>query len=218
MLEDGPSEDPNLDKRRNPRVDLFQEITCQGDGIVVQSHVADISVGGMFVDMPRTPFATGSLVVVRFALRAGEPVLELEAEVGYVQEWIGTGVRFVGPDEAARDRIAAFVEEALRRKGVGPPLRKSSRVFIQVPIRVHGARTNGLAFDEATQIITLSKHGACLVSTHEVEVGMKLRLETTSGREFLGNVVWVGSQASNSGGQVGVQCRGLAQSLGFQFP
>ena len=27
MLEDGPSEDPNLEKRRNPRVDLFQEIT-----------------------------------------------------------------------------------------------------------------------------------------------------------------------------------------------
>jgi hypothetical protein len=47
---------------------------------------------------------------------------------------------------------------------------------------------------------------------------MKLRLETTSGREFLSNIVWVGSDASKSGGQVGVQCRGLAQSLGFQFP
>ena len=36
--------------------------------------------------------------------------------------------------------------------------------------------------------------------------------------EFKGNVVWVGSEASKSEGQAGVQCRGLAQSLGFQFP
>lgn len=47
---------------------------------------------------------------------------------------------------------------------------------------------------------------------------MKLLLETPRGDEFRGNVVWVGSAASGSGGQVGVQCRGLAQSLGFQFP
>jgi hypothetical protein len=31
-------------------------------------------------------------------------------------------------------------------------------------------------------------------------------------------VVWVGGAASRSEGQVGVQCRGLAQALGFQFP
>jgi hypothetical protein len=47
---------------------------------------------------------------------------------------------------------------------------------------------------------------------------MKLLLETPSGREFKSNVVWVGTAASRSEGQVGVQCRGLAQSLGFQFP
>ena len=47
---------------------------------------------------------------------------------------------------------------------------------------------------------------------------MKLLLETPRGGEFKGNVVWVGSEASKSEGQVGVQCRGLAQSLGFQFP
>jgi hypothetical protein len=218
MFEDQPSDDPNLEQRRNPRVDLFREITCEGDGVVVTSQVADLSVGGMFIDMPRTPFPAGRLVVVRFALRAGEPILVLDAEVSYVQERIGMGVRFVGLEGSDHYRIAAFVDEAARRKGQGgPPLRKSSRVFIQVPVRVRGARTNGPAFDESTSIVTLSKHGACILSGYALEVGMKLRLETAAGREFLSNVVWVGSDASRSGGQVGVQCRGLAQSLGFQF-
>ena len=220
MLDDRLNDDPNLEKRRNPRVDLFQEITCEGlDGVAVESRVADLSVGGMFIDMPRTPFAASSFVLVRFALRAGEPVLSLDAEVSYVQDRIGTGVRFVGLDGADHDRISAYVDEALRRKGLGgPPVRKSARVFIQVPVRLKGARTNGPAFDEPTRIVTLSKHGACVVSTYNLEVGMKLRLETASGREFTGNVVWVGRDSSKSGGQVGLQCRGLAQSLGFQFP
>ena len=219
MLEDLAGEDLNRENRHNPRVDLFQAITCRSNGVVVESRVADLSVGGMFIDMPRTPFAVGSPAVVRFALREGEPTLVLDAEVSYVQERIGTGVRFVGLNGADHARISAYVDEARHRKSLGgPPVRKSARVFIQVPVRVRGARTNGPAFDEATQIITLSKHGACLVSAYNVEVGMKLRLETNAGREFLGNVVWVGSDASKSLGQVGVQCRGLAQSLGFQFP
>jgi hypothetical protein len=219
MFEDRRGDDPNLEQRRDARVDLFREITCESGGVVVDSEVADLSVGGMFIDTLRTPFPAGTLIVVRFALRAGEPILALDAEVSYVQERIGMGIRFVGLEEADHYRIAAFVDEAVRRKGLGgPPLRKSTRVFIEVPVRVRGARTNGPAFDESTRIVTLSKHGACLVSGYVLQVGMKLRLETSAGREFLSNVVWVGSEASRSGGQVGVQCRGLAQSLGFQFP
>jgi hypothetical protein len=83
---------------------------------------------------------------------------------------------------------------------------------------VRGARTHGPSFDERTSIITLSKHGACLRTGYALDVGMKLLLETSRGDEFKGNVVWVGTDTSRSGGQVGVQCRGLAQSLGFQFP
>jgi hypothetical protein len=214
-----PIEDPNLEQRRNPRADLFQEIACEGNGLVARSRVADLSVGGMFIDLHQTPFAAASRITTRFALRADEPELALEAEVHYVQERIGMGVRFVSLEGRDRDRIAGFVEETMRRKSVGaPPLRKSARVFVEVPIRVRGARTHGPAFDERTSIITLSKHGACLRSGYAVDLGMKLLLETARGAEFKGNVVWVGTEASRSGGQVGVQCRGLAQSLGFQFP
>lgn len=213
------SDDPNREQRRNPRVDLFREIACQGGGVVARSRVADLSLGGMFIDMPRAPFPAGSRITVRFSLRDDEPPMALGAEVNYVQDWIGMGVRFVDPAAADRDRIGAFVEQARGRASQGaPPLRKSARVFVKVPIRVRAARTNGRGFEERTSIVTLSKHGACIESGYQLDVGMKLLLETASGREFKGNVVWVGSVASRSEGQVGVQCRGLAQALGFQFP
>jgi len=213
------TEDPNREQRRHPRVDLFQEIVCESGDVEARSLVADISVGGMFCDMPRPPFLKGTRITARFALRADEPRMVVDADVLYVQEQIGMGIRFVDLRDEDRDWIAAFVEEATRRKGLGGvPLRKSARVFVEVPIRVRGARPNGPVFDEQTSIITLSKHGACLVSGYSLDVGMKLLLETVRGREFKSNVVWVGSEASRSEGQVGVQCRGLAQSLGFQFP
>ena len=214
-----PTDDPNRDLRRYPRVDLFQEIVCESGDVVARSTVADLSVRGMFIDMPRPPFLRGTRVTVRFALRADEPRMVVDADVHYVQEGIGMGVRFVDLAEADRAWITAFVEEAWRRKSQGsPPVRKSARVCVEVPIRLRGARTNGPSFEEQASIVTLSKHGACLVSTHNLDVGMKLLLETARGHAFKGNVVWVGSAASRSGGQVGVQCRGLAQSLGFQFP
>jgi len=219
MSPDQLTPDASLEQRRNPRVPLFGEITCAGEGTAIQSQVADLSVGGMFVDTLRTPFPVGNRVTVRFSLRPEEPPLALGAEVGYVQEGIGLGVRFVDLPAAERQTIAAYVDDTVRRKGMGaPPLRKSARVTIELPIRVRGARPDGDAFDEATSLVTLSKHGACILSSQALEIGTRLRLETARGREFLGNVVWVGSRDSRSAGQVGVQCRGLAQSLGFRFP
>ena len=49
-------DDPNHEQRRNRRADLFQEIACEGDGLAAYSQVADISVGGMFIDLYQTPF------------------------------------------------------------------------------------------------------------------------------------------------------------------
>jgi len=214
-----PAQDPNRELRRHRRVDLFQEVVCESGDVEARSQVADVSVGGMFVDLASPPFERGTRVTTRFALRDDEPRMVVDADVHYVQDGIGMGVRFVDLRDEDRDWIAAFVEESARRKRAGgPPLRKSARVFVEVPVRVRGAHTNGPPFDERTSIITLSKHGACLLCRTSLEVGMKLLLETVRGVVFKSNVVWVGSGATRSEGQVGVQCRGLAQSLGFQFP
>ena len=208
----------SLEQRRHPRADIFQEIACEADGVACRSQVADLSVGGMFIDLQRPPFEASARVRARFSVHTGEPPILASAVVHYVQDGIGMGIRFVDLDDTDRERIAAFVEDATRRKGTAPPVRKSARVSVQVPVRLRGTSAGGPAFDERTHIVTLSKHGACLESDYVVDVGAKLLIEIPRGREFKGNVVWVGSAASHSERQVGIQCRGLAQALGFQFP
>jgi hypothetical protein len=219
MHSDAATDDPNVELRRRPRADLFQEISIAGGGVVSRSQVADVSVGGMFVDVFRIVFPIGSFVTVRFPLRTGEAHIVLQAEVHYVQPGIGMGLRFLDLSDDDRERITEYVEEAIRLKRSGaPPVRKSSRVSVTVPVRVRGARTSGPGFDEQARIVTLSKHGACLVTGQRVDVGMKLMVETKAGHRFKSSVVWVGTAASRSDGQVGLSCRGLAQSLGFEFP
>jgi hypothetical protein len=214
------ADNPNFEHRQNRRVALFQEVVCEGDGVTARSEMADISVGGMFIDVARPPFPPGDLVTVRIALGPEEPRIVVPAEVHYVQDGIGMGIRFLDLPEVERERIRAFVEQIANRKipKGERPMRKSSRVSISVPIRVRATHPGGGDFDEDTSIITLSKHGACILTRNPVDVGMKLFLETASGLEFKSSVVWVGDAASRSDGQVGLQCRGLAQALGFQFP
>lgn len=214
------SDDLNFEHRRTPRVSLLHEVVCQGAGVGARSEAADISLGGMFIDVARPPFAQGDLVTVFFVLSPSEPRLSASAEVHYVQPGIGMGIRFLELGETERACIQAFIAEVTARKAHSgqSPLRKSARVSVEIPVRVRAIHPDGTGLDERTKIITLSKHGACFCTTHSLGVGTKVYLETTNGREFKSSIVWVGNEASRSLGQVGIQCRGLAQALGFQFP
>ena len=140
--------------------------------------------------------------------------------MNYVQPGIGMGIRFLNLEPGDRERVAAFVDRVLHRPVLQGQIhpRKSSRVSINVPVRLRALEPNGAEREESTRIVTLSKHGACVVVSSRMDIGAKLLVETPGGREFQGSVVWVGDDPSGGESQVGVQCRGLAQFLGFQFP
>jgi PilZ domain len=210
----------DFELRRSPRVSLFQEILCEGAEASVRSQAADISVGGMFIDHASLPFAAEDFVTVRFSLVSDEGPIVVEAAVNYIQAGIGMGIRFLNLDPQDRERIAGFVDRVLHRPVSRGQihLRKSSRVTVALPVRVRAQQPDGDELEEATQIVTLSKHGACVLLSSRMDVGAKLLVETPSGREFRSSVVWVGSEPSRSESQIGIQCRGLAQFLGFQFP
>jgi len=210
----------NFEHRKHPRVSLFQEILCEGEEASAYSQAADLSVGGMFVDHPSPPFASGDLVTTRFSLGPDEGPVVVEAAVNYVQEGIGMGIRFLNLDLDDALRIEEYVDRTLHRPVLAGQihLRKSSRVSIRVPVRVRTLQPDGLELDESTQLITLSKHGACVIVSSRMDVGAKLLVETPGGREFRSSVVWVGNEPGRNESQVGIQCRGLAQSLGFRFP
>jgi c-di-GMP-binding flagellar brake protein YcgR len=207
--------------RQSPRVSVFQPILCEGSSArLARSETGDLSLGGMFVDLTHVPFEPGEVVTAHFSLDRGENPVVAEAGVNYVQEGLGMGLCFLNLLPADRQRIAAFVEGVRSRPVMRGEfhLRKSSRVSINLPVRVRATQSDGSELDERSRIITLSKHGACLLLSGRMDVGTKLLLQTPSGREFKSAVVWRGDSPSRSDGQVGIQCRGLAQSLGFQFP
>ncbi len=209
----------DLELRRSPRVSLFQEIVCEGAEGSARSQAADIGVGGMFIDHPSPPFTARELITVRVTLVPEAGPIVVEAAVNYIQEGIGMGIRFLNLDPGDRDRIAGFVDHVLSRPALRGQihLRKSSRVTVAVPVRVRVLGLDGGELEETTQIVTLSKHGGCVLLSSRMDVGAKLLVETPNGQEFRGSVVWVGN-ASLSESQIGFQCRGLAQSLGFRFP
>lgn len=211
----------DFEHRQYTRVSVFQPILCEGSGArVARSETGDLGVGGMFIDLPTVPFEPGEVVTVRFSMGPGPDCIVAEAGVNYVQDGLGMGLCFLNLLPADREAIAAYVE-AIRARPVMRGefhLRKSSRVSINLPVRVRATQADGAPLEESSRIITLSKHGACLLMSGRMDVGTKLLLQTPSGREFKSAVVWRGDGPSRSDGQVGIQCRGLAQSLGFQFP
>jgi hypothetical protein len=184
----------------------------------VRWRFADLSAGGMFIDV-YDPLPPGTRFGVRFQL--DPPPISARAQVHYVQPRIGMGVEFVDMAAEDRQRIREIVDRlhtAGRQRG-DATLRRSARVLVHIPVRVGAA--NGAAgndVDEDAAIVKLSKNGGCLSTRHAVGVGDKLRLFTSSGREFMAGIVWVGDRSTKTDGQVGIQCRGLAQALGFQFP
>jgi len=212
----------DFEHRASPRVSLFREIVCEGAEASMRSRVADLSAGGMFIDHPSPPFAAHDLITVRFSVALVDGPIVVEAAVNYIQQRIGMGIRFLNLEPDDRERIAVFVDSVLCRPVLQGQIhpRKSSRVAINVPVRVRALQPDGAEREEATRIITLSKHGACVLVSSRMDIGAKLLVETPGGREFQSSVVWVGvgDDPGQSESQVGIQCRGLAQFLGFQFP
>ena len=214
-----PGVESGQEQRRHPRVTLRRDVSCEWDGHSVRSRFGDVSVGGIFVDTHRSPFPPGATVAVTLFLSPGEPPLTAQAEVAYVQERLGMGLRFQDLRSADLERIRRYVDDVLTRRLPSTELdaRKSARVSINVNVTLKaGAQADG--FEESTSLITLSKHGACVLTDRPLERGARVFVTTPAGLEFQGNVVWVGTVAGRGGGQVGIQCRGLAQALGFDFP
>jgi hypothetical protein len=206
------------DNRREPRVALSSDVECELDKGLFRWRFADISAGGMFIDV-YDPLPPGTLFRLRFQL--DPPPIAATAQVNYVQPRIGMGVEFKELAEEDRGRIRELVDRMFlsgRQQG-DATLRRSARVLVHIPVKVGGANGADVAHvDEDAAIVKLSKNGGCISTSRPVGVGEKLRLFTAGGREFLAGIVWVGDQATKTGGQVGIQCRGLAQALGFQFP
>jgi hypothetical protein len=202
-------------------VTLVADIECAGAAGTIRSRCGDVSTGGMFVELVRSPFAPGDAVSVGFALPGSPERVAARCEVRYVQDGIGIGLRFVEVRSADLARVERFVgvTSAQRTPRRDEETRRGSRVSVNVPVILRGVATDGTEFEELTEIVTLSKNGACLLLKGPLQVGMKVQLSTPKGLHFKACIVWLGDASRpQSRGQFGVQSRGLAHALGFRFP
>ncbi|PYV39401.1 MAG: hypothetical protein DMG09_09305 [Acidobacteria bacterium] len=214
----GSSSRSDSERRKDKRVSLVHEIECEGEGGIFRKRVADISFGGMFIDT-LTSFAPGSVIKVRFRLPGSDLPTEVNAKILYVQEKIGTGVTFLDLKDKDRDKIRELIEllSAKKRGPVATDTVKSSRVIVNIPVTLMGTEL-GESFEESATIVTLAKHGARIKTDRKLDIDATVFLHTSNGAEFEARVAWVGTAASRTEGEVGIQCRGLALALGFNFP
>jgi len=70
--------------------------------------------------------------------------------------------------------------------------RRSTRLALSVPIVLHGKDSQQKAFREDTHTLIVNKHGAKLVTSHELVIGEEILIENSSlGSIAKANVVWV---------------------------
>ena len=68
---------------------------------------------------------------------------------------------------------------ALSRGGSGNPTvrRRSQRVLMQIPIRLRGRDAQGKEFDEETETLAISAHGALVLVSARVTSGSKITMQ-----------------------------------------
>jgi c-di-GMP-binding flagellar brake protein YcgR len=99
------AKDPR-EKRRYRRVKIMQDIYF---GHRDQRRMDDLSEEGMFIAAPAN-YLSESVLDLKFRLFNDDVPIEVQAEVRYVEEGVGMGLRFLDLKPEDRKRIRKFVE------------------------------------------------------------------------------------------------------------
>lgn len=94
------------ERRKYKRVTIIQEMFFGDRGV---RKMDDISEQGMFIATPDV-FMKGSILDLKFRLFNQDQPISVKAEVRYVHEGMGMGVRFMNLKPEDRERIKKFVE------------------------------------------------------------------------------------------------------------
>jgi len=99
------------------------------------------------------------------------------------------------------------------------PLRRSSRVHIQIPVVLSGTLPGGEPFDEETYVLSVSKFGAKLRTQLPLQRGMQVSVRPRNrSQTALFHVVWMGQEGSARAGEVGIEYIEVSNLLGISFP
>ncbi len=99
------------ERREHERLATSLEVTWAGAGTAAKVRVADLSVGGCWIDTRSEP-AVGDRIHVKATL-SGEQV-SLPGTVVNVQRGLGFAIKFAELDEATRTQLTTFLESTAK--------------------------------------------------------------------------------------------------------
>jgi PilZ domain len=98
--------------------------------------------------------------------------------------------------------------------------RRSDRLRLTVPLRVHGRDPQGEEFLDDARTVTLNRHGACIEITRPLLAGQTVQLTNLVSRKgAIFRVIGPVSPRTEKGGEWGVECIDHKSNIwGIQFP
>jgi hypothetical protein len=115
--------------------------------------------------------------------------------------------------------MAAPVKQS-KTEAEGATRRRSTRLAIAIPITINGKDSAGRAFKENSRTVVINKHGAKILTFHQLAIGAELTIENRAlGRTAKATVVWQGEQpAPKDPMEVGIQLSQAENIWGIEFP
>jgi hypothetical protein len=98
--------------------------------------------------------------------------------------------------------------------------RRSTRLYLSLPIVIHGKDAQQQAFREDARTLIVNRHGARLITSQQLAVGAEVLIENPAmGRMVRANVVWVSAKQDSSGRrEAGIQLAESQNIWGIEFP
>jgi PilZ domain len=163
------------DRRTHPRYQFTAtiEIVVASSGVRIETQVRDLSQQGCYVDT-NSPFPLQTVANVRITKKAQS--FEAQARVVYSQLSKGMGLVFTAIESRQLPTLEAWLNESRETSWLAANRRRSQRVLMKIPVRVSGQNALGSPFEEGTQTLAVSAHGALISVTTKVKKGQRLAL------------------------------------------
>jgi PilZ domain len=192
------------DRRNHPRYKFIAagEVVAAESGARIATRVRDLSQQGCYVDTDNA-LPLGTATDVR--ITKGAQLFEARARVVYSRASQGMGLMFTAIDSQQLRILETWLTESRETSWLAANRRRSQRVLMTVPVRVAGQAGAGQHFEEETQTVAISAHGALILVSTQVYRGQRLTVSNLQTKAALECVVAHIEKSQGSPSQVGVE-------------
>jgi len=153
---------------------------------------------------PRYEFtATAEVVAAESGARMETRVRDLSQQGCYVDTGMGLVFTAIEPEQLRT--LETWLVESRETSWLAANRRRSQRVLMTIPVRVSGKTGAGSPFEEETQTLAISAHGALILVSTQVYRGQRLTLSNVQTKGALECVVAHTDRHQSDHPQVGVE-------------